>query len=37
MSTIDKEKFQFVNVTILPLKLLMRQHILTGNQCLNNL
>ena len=30
MSTIDKEKFQFVNVTILPLKPLMRQLIHTG-------
>ena len=29
MSTIDKEKFQFVNVTILPLKQLMRQLIHT--------
>ena len=37
MSTIDKEKFQFVKRDDLPLKLLMRQLIHTGVQCLDNL
>ena len=38
MSTIDKEKISVCkNVTILPLKPLMRQLIHTGVQCLDNL